>query len=48
MISKIFYILMYLIIAIRKKFKNVPMFPFLECFGEEHKFETCFEIFLGK
>lgn len=39
---------MFLIITIRKKFKNVPMFIFLECFNEEHKFETCFEIFHGK
>lgn len=39
---------MFLIIAIRKKLKNVPMLIFLECFGKEHKFEIGFEIFLGK
>ncbi len=38
---------MFLIIAFRKSFKNVTLVIFLELFGQEQKFETCFEIFLG-
>jgi hypothetical protein len=33
---------MFLIISFRKSFRNVMVFPFLELFGEKHKFETCF------
>ncbi len=39
-ISKIFFILMFLIIAFIKKFKNVTLVPFLEIFNHEHKFKT--------
>jgi hypothetical protein len=38
--------LIFLIIAFRKKFKNVIIFTFLECFGQEHKFAICFNFFL--
>jgi hypothetical protein len=43
---------MLLIIAFIKNFKNIVMVPFLEifclnCFVQEHKFETWFEILLG-
>ncbi len=31
---------MFLIIAFRKKFKNVILVSFLKLFGHEHKFET--------
>jgi hypothetical protein len=38
---------MFLIITFRKSFKNVITIPFFELFGQEHKFETWFENFLG-
>ncbi len=31
---------MFLIFAFRKSFKNVMLVPFLELFGQKHKFET--------
>ncbi len=31
---------MVLFIAFIKKFKNITLIPFLELFGQEHKFET--------
>ncbi len=34
------YILMFLIIAFRKSFKNVTQVPFYEFVGHEYKFET--------
>jgi hypothetical protein len=37
---------MFLIIAFKKSFKNITLVPFVEFFGQEHKFETWFEIFL--
>jgi hypothetical protein len=36
---------MFLIIAIRKSFRNVVLAPFLEFFSQKHKFETWFEKF---
>jgi len=39
---------MLLIIAFRKKFKNVMVIFFFKFFGYEHKFETRFENFLEK
>jgi hypothetical protein len=36
---------MNIIIAFRKKFKNITLVPFLEHFGREHKFETRFDNF---
>jgi hypothetical protein len=38
---------MFLIIAFRKCFRNVTLVFFFEHFGQEHKFETWFENFLG-
>jgi hypothetical protein len=40
--------LMFLIITFIKSFTNIVLVPFLEFFGQEYKFETWFEIFLGK
>jgi hypothetical protein len=37
---------MLLIIAFINKFKNITLIPFLEFFGQEHKFETWFKKFL--
>jgi hypothetical protein len=37
---------MFLIIAFRKSFKNVALVFFLELYGQKHKFESWFEIFL--
>jgi hypothetical protein len=34
---------MFLIIALKNKFKNVMLVSFLEVFGQEHKFETWFD-----
>jgi hypothetical protein len=46
-ISRILCILTFLIIAFRKRFKILMLDISLEHFGQEHKFETWFEIFLG-
>jgi hypothetical protein len=39
-ISRILYILMFLIIAFIKSFKNEMLVVFLDIFGHENKFET--------
>ncbi len=39
--------LMFLIIASKKSFRSVTLVPFLELFGQEHKFEIGFENFFG-
>jgi len=39
---------MFLIIALKKSFKNVALVSFLEFFGHEHKFETWFDHFPEK
>jgi hypothetical protein len=39
-ISIILCILTFLIIALRKSFRNITPFFFLEFFGQEHKFGT--------
>ncbi len=31
---------MFVIIALKKNFKNIALVPFFELFGQEHKFET--------
>ncbi len=37
---------MFLIITFMNHFSNVKMFTFLELFGWEHKFETCFDFLI--
>jgi hypothetical protein len=39
MISRIFYILMFIITTFIKSFRVVMLFPFFEIFGHEHMFE---------
>jgi hypothetical protein len=39
---------MFLNIALKKSFKKITLVFFFELFGQEHKFETRFEIFLRK
>jgi hypothetical protein len=46
-ISRILCILMFLIIAFIKSFKNEMLVVFLDIFGHENKFETSFENFFG-
>ncbi len=38
---------MFLIIVFIKRFRNIVLVPFIELFGHEHKFETCFQNFCG-
>jgi len=45
MISRLFCILMFLIIAFEKSFMNATMIFCFELFGQEHKFKTCFGFF---
>jgi len=39
-ISRIMCILIFLIIAFKKKITNITLVPIFEFFGQKHKFET--------